>query len=420
MDIQRPKQTNNRKYVLGALGVVALVATTVALRKLEPAAPSVDRATLWIDTVRKGTMKREVRAPGTLIPEQIRYVSAVTSGRIEATPVRPGVNVEPGTVLLEMSNPDVQLQALEAERQLTAAEAHLTSLRTQLQTGRLNQAATVAQVRSLFNEARRQSDVQVTLQQRGLASANEASRARDNLEELQERLTIEQERLRILTEDVERQLTMQRSQVERMRAIARFQRDRVLSMVVRAGAPGVLQSLTSGSGATLEIGQWVNAGTQLATVAQPGRLKAVLRVPETQAKDVVIGQKTSVDTRNGIVDGHVMRVFPSAENGTVTVEVALDGALPRGARPDLSVDGTILIEQLDDVMYVGRPAYGQAESRVGLFRLEPDGVHATRVNVMLGRSSVNTIEVQQGLTVGDRVIISDMSAWDNVERVKLK
>ena len=223
-----------------------------------------------------------------------------------------------------------------------------------------------------------------------------------------------------MTEDVDKQIAMQRSQLERQRAVAKFQRDRVGSMVVRAGASGVLQSLgTSGAG-TIEVGQWVNAGTQLATVAQPGRLKAVLRVPETQAKDVVVGQKTSIDTRNGIVDGHVMRVFPSAENGTVTVEVALDGALPRGARPDLSVDGTILIEQLNDVMYVGRPAYGQAESTVGLFRLEPDNTHAARVNVRLGRSSVNTIEVVQGLNVGDKVIISDMSAWDNVERVKLK
>jgi multidrug resistance efflux pump len=420
VDIVRPKQKSNKKYVLGALGVVALVATTVALRRLPTAAPSVDRATLWIDTVRKGTMKREVRAPGTLVPEQIRYVSAVTSGRIEATPVRPGVTVDPNTILLEMSNPDVQLQALEAERQLTAAQAQLTTLRTQLETARLNQSSVVAQIRSQFNEAKRQADVQEKLEERKLASANDVAKARDAIKELSERLEFEQQRLKIMTDDVEKQIAMQQSQVERQRAIWKFQTERVASMIVRAGAPGVLQSLGQSGQGTIEVGQWVNAGTQLATVAQPGRLKAVLRVPETQAKDVVVGQKTSIDTRNGIVEGHVMRVFPSAENGTVTVEVALDGALPRGARPDLSVDGTILIEQLNDVMYVGRPAYGQAESTVGLFRLEPDNTHAARVNVRLGRSSVNTIEVVQGLNVGDKVIISDMSAWDNVERVKLK
>jgi hypothetical protein len=333
---------------------------------------------------------------------------------VERLPLRPGVTVTPETVLLEMSNPDVQLQMLEAERQLTAGEAQLTSLRTSLETARLNQKAAVAQVRSLHAEAKRQLDVALRLDEKQLSSANEVARLKDQVAELSERLELEQQRLKIMSDDVERQINMQRSQVERMRAIANFQRERVASMVVRAGAHGVLQTLT------LEVGQWVNAGVNLATVAQPGRLKAVLRVPETQAKDVVIGQKTSIDTRNGLIDGHVMRQDPGAQNGTVTVEVALDGALPRGARPELSVDGTILIEQLNDVMYVGRPAYGQAESTVGLFRLEPGGTHAVRVNVKLGRSSVNTIEVVQGLNVGDLVIISDMSAWDNVDRIKLK
>ena len=414
MDIQRQKPKSYRNYVIGGIAAVALVVTTVALRRLPTAAPSVDRATLWIDTVQQGMMKREVRAPGTLVPEQVRYVSAVTSGRVERLPLRPGVTVQPGTVLLEMSNPDVQLQMLEAERQLAAAEAQLTSLRTQLETGRLNQKATVAQVRGLFQEAKRQLDVQTQLDERKLSSANEVARARDQVAELGERLEVEQQRLKILSDDVERQLAMQRSQVERMRAIAQFQRDRVASMVVRSGADGVLQTLQ------LEVGQWVNAGVTLATVAQPGRLKAVLRVPETQAKDVVLGQKTSIDTRNGLIDGRVMRIDPSAQNGTVTVEVALEGELPRGARPELSVDGTIEIERLENVLHVGRPAYGQAESTVGLFRLDPDGSHATRVNVKLGRSSVNTIEVVQGLAAGDRVIISDMSQYDNADRVKLK
>ena len=414
MDIPRAQVKSRKKYVVIGGGIVALVAVTVALSRLEPAAPTVERSTLWIDSVQRGTMLRQVRAPGTLVPEQIRYIPAVTAGRVEQVFVRPGETVKANTVLLELSNPDVQLEMLAAQQQLTAAEAQLISLRSNLQSTRLNQEGVVATVRTQYEDAKRIAEVTNALDQKGLSSASEAGRARDNLKELAARLEIEQKRLDILNNTIESQLALQRAQVGRLRDIAQFQVNRVASMKVTAGAEGVLQDMN------LEPGQWVNPGITLGRVAQPGRLKAVLRVPETQAKDITIGQPVSIDTRNGLVAGRVFRIDPSVQNGTVQVEAALEGELPRGARPDLSVDGTIEIERLTDVMYVGRPAYGQAESTVGLFRLEPDGNSAVRVNVKLGRSSVNTIEVVQGLNVGDKVIISDMSQFDSAERVRLR
>ena len=415
MDIVREKPKSRKKYVYGVGALAAVVSVTVALSNLEPAAPSVERATLWIDSVARGTMIRQVRAPGTLVPEQMRYIPAITAGRIEQVHVRPGTPVMANTVLLELSNPEVQLELLSAQQQLTAAEAALVTLRTNLETQRLNQQGVVAQIKSQYQEAKRQAQVIAELDQKGLSSTNEAARAKDQAVELAERLQLEQDRLKVQTESIKEQISLQEAQVRRLRAIAAFQVDRVQSMKVTAGADGVLQEMA------LEPGQWVNPGTILGRVAQPGRLKAVLRVPETQAKDVALGQPTAVDTRNGIANGRVMRIDPSSQNGTVQVEVALEGELPRGARPDLSVDGTIEIERLTDVMYVGRPAYGQAESTVGLFKIDPEDKNtARRVNVKLGRSSVNTIEVMQGLNVGDRVIISDMSQWDNQDRIRLK
>lgn len=414
MDIPRAQVKSRKKYFLIGGGVVALVAVTVALSRLEPAAPTVERTTLWIDSVQRGTMLRQVRAPGTLVPEQIRYIPAVTAGRVEQVLVRPGATVTANTVLLELSNPDVQLEMLAAQQQLTAAEAQLISLRSNLESTRLNQEGVVATMQTQYEDARRIAEVTNALDEKGLSSANEAGRARDNLKELAARLEIEKKRLAILNNTIESQIALQRAQVGRLRDIAQFQVNRVASMKVTAGADGVLQDMN------LEPGQWVNPGITLGRVAQPGRLKAVLRVPETQAKDITIGQPVSIDTRNGLVAGRVFRIDPSVQNGTVQVEAALEGELPRGARPDLSVDGTIEIERLTDVMHVGRPAYGQAESTVGLFRLEADGSNAVRVNVKLGRSSVNTIEVVQGLNVGDRVIISDMSQFDSAERVRLR
>ena len=414
VDIARAPQPRRRRYIALGAGLMAIVFVTVALSRLEPAAQSVERATLWVDTVKQGTMLRQVRAPGTLVPEQIRWVSALTAGRIEALPLRAGATVTRNTILATMSNPDVQLQALEAERQLAAAESDLATLRTTLETQRLNQEATLATVISQYNEAKRNAKVFGSLAEKGLSSEGEQATATDRLAELETRRKVEQQRLQLVTEASRDQYTRQARNVERLRGIATFQRDRVAAMQVISGEDGVLQELP------LELGQWVVPGQVLARVAQPGRLKAVLRVPETQAKDVAMGQPVAVDTRNGIVPGRVMRIDPAAQNGTVTVEVALEGALPAGARAELSVDGTIEIERLTDVTYVGRPAYGQAESVVGLFKLTDDGKAATRINVKLGRASVNTIEVLQGLEPGDRVIISDVSQYDNQSRLRLK
>jgi len=415
VDIARAPRPKRGRYIAIAGGIVGIVAVSVALTRLEPAAPSVERATLWIDTVRRGTMVRQVRAPGTLVPEHVRIISALTAGRIEQKVATVGSAVQPGTVLLEMSNPDVELQALEADRQLAAAEANLVNLRSSLQTQRMQQRSTIASVTSEYNTAKRNAEVYDALDKKGMSSPNEVATARDRMAELETRRKLEADRLSLYDRTISEQLKLEEANVERLRGIAKFQHDRVSAMKVTAGEPGVLQDMT------LELGQWVVPGQQLARVAQPGKLKAVLRVPETQAKDIVIGQPVSIDTRNGLVDGRVIRVDPAATAGTVTVEVGLEGsALPKGARADISVDGTIEIERLPDVVYVGRPAYGQAESTVGLFRLDADGKAASRVQVKLGHGSVNTVEVLNGLKPGDRVIISDVSQWDAQDRLRIK
>jgi multidrug efflux pump subunit AcrA (membrane-fusion protein) len=420
LDIPRPTAPKRRRrLIIGGVAIAGITLATVALSRLPQAAPTVEKASVWTDSVRRGTMVRQVRAPGTLVPEQIQFVSAVTAGRVERINVRPGVAVTAGTVLLELSNPDVQLEALEAERQVAAAESQEASLRMALRTGNLSQEGQVATVRSQYQEAKRVAAATEELAKKQLATEMELQRARDQVAELSTRIEAEEQRLKLMGGSQREQLMLAERQTERLRAISQFQKERIASMRVTAGAPGVLQDLP------LELGQWVTPGLVLAKVAQPGRLKAVLRVPETQAKDVTIGQSVSVDTRTGgaqggLIPGHVMRIDPAAQGGTVTVEVALDGELPKGARPELSVDGTIEVERLTDVLYVGRPAYGQPESAVSLFKLDPDGVTARRVTAKLGRASVNTIEVVQGLNPGDRVIISDMSQWENAERVKLK
>lgn len=414
MDIPREPPKKRARYIVGGAAVVGVIVLTAALGRLKPAAPSVDRATLWIDTVRRGTMVREVRGPGTLVPEHITWISAVTGGRVDQVLVMPGTKVTANTVILEMSNPDVQLEALNAQQQLNAAEAQLVTLRTSLETERLNEEGVVATAKADWQQAKRAADVAVALAKKGLLSPNDVGNAEDKATESKTKFDVETQRLAVMSKSIDEQITLQQQQVQRLKAIAQFQQQRVASMHVRATADGVLQDMD------LQPGQWVQPGTVLGKVAQPGRLKAVLRIPETQAKDVQLGQTASIDTRNGLVAGRVSRVDPSVQNGTVTVDVTLTGALPPGARPDLSVDGTIEIERLKDVLYVGRPAYGQPESTIGLFKLTPDGKEATRVNVKLGRASVNTIEVLHGLNVGDRVIISDMSAWDSNDRVRLR
>jgi multidrug resistance efflux pump len=359
-------------------------------------------------------MVRDVRGPGTLVPEHIRWISALTPARVERIFVQPGTPVVEGTVLLELSNPDVQIQALDAERQLTAAEAGVVDLRVSLANQRLTQAGLVAQTRTQYLQAKRDAEVAETLAVTGGLSRNDLTLARDKVAELEARYDIERQRLDLLAAAVDSQLAVQRAQVERLRAITNFQVGRVRSLAVRAGEPGVLQELP------LQLGQWVVPGTILAKVVQPGKLKAVLRIPETQAPGMAVGQPASIDTHTGIVAGRVVRIDPAAQQGTVTVEIALDGALPQGARPDISVDGTITIDRLENVLYVGRPAYGQPDGTIGMFKLEAGDAYATRVPVHLGRAAVSTIEVVEGLKVGDRVILSDMSRYDGVDRVRVK
>lgn len=418
MDIPRTAPRSNKRYIYGGAGIVALVIVTIAVMNLKPAAPSIDRSSVVIDSVRRGDMVIDVRGPGSLVPEQIRWVSAVTAGRVDRIDVRPGATVTDTTTLLELSNPDVQLEALSAEQQLSAAEAALVTLRISLATQRLAQEGVVATTTSDYNDAMRNATAFDELEKKGflakgLLAPMDVSKAKDKAVELKARMSIEQQRLEVMSQSVAQQLQLQKAQVDKLRDIAQFQQGRIQSMQVRAGAAGQVQELS------LEPGQYVLPGTNLAKVAQPGRLKAVLHIPETQAKDIQIGQVASIDTRNGLIPGHVIRIDPGAENGTVAVDVGLDGALPKGARPDLSVDGTIELDRLQNVLYVGRPASGEPESTVGLFKLTNGGKEAQRVTVKLGRASVNMIEILQGLNAGDKIITSDMSNSDNQNRVRL-
>jgi multidrug efflux pump subunit AcrA (membrane-fusion protein) len=420
VDIKREPKSKKKQYIVWGSGVLAIVVISVIISGLKPAAPSVERATLWVDSVRRGELLREVRAPGTLVPEHIRIIAAVTAGRVEQLPVRPGVTVTPTTLLVEMSNTDVELQALQAEQSLTAARGGLANLKTQLQQGRLRQQSVIAQLNTQIEDANRQQKVIEALDTKGLASVSEVAAAKDRVKELSTRSELEKAALQEMIETEREQLQLNQEQISRLNDIVREQRNRVHSMRVLAGESGVLLNLGPQNGLPLEVGQWVNPGMELARVAKPGRLKAVLRVPETLARDIALGQKASIDTRNGIVAGSVMRIDPGSQQGTVVVEVAITGELPRGARADMSVDGTIELERLPNVVFVGRPAYGSAESTVGLFKVSEDGSEATRVNVRLGVASVNTVVVLNGLVPGDSVIISDMSQWDNVSRVRLK
>lgn len=414
MDIARAPVKNRRRLWQAGIGGGVIILITLILSSLSPAAPSIEGGTPWVDSVRKGEMLREVRGPGTLVPEHIRYITALASARVERILSQPGQIVQPGTQLLELSNPDVQIQALQAEQQLTEAQAQLVSMRTNLQNQRLTQEGLVATTRTEFERAKREALGADTLVAHGLLARNDAALAKDRAEELATRFRVEQERLELMASTIDSQVAVQASQIQRLRAIALFQQNRVRSLQVRAGDPGILTDLS------LQPGQWVTEGTILAKVVQPGKLKAVLQIPETMAKDVTIGQPAAIDTRNGIIHGHVSRTDANATNGTVTVDVALDGALPAGARPDLSVDGTIEVERLRNVLYTGRPAYGQPNSTIGMFKVTEGGRYAVRVQVQVGRTSVNAIEIVRGLEKGDLVILSDMSQYDNVDRVRIK
>ena len=413
MDIPRPQVRRTRRYVYAALAAAGLLAVTIALGRLKAAPPSVERASVWVDQVKRGLMLREVKGPGRLVPEQIRWITADTAGRVERILLRPGAAVLADTLLLELSNPDVLLQALEAERQLASAQAELIGLRSSLEKERLAQEALLATLRVDLAEARRRAGVEERLVQRDFSSQGEAQLAVERAQELTARLELEERRLRVTSDSLKTRVAAQQAQVDKLSAVAAFRKRMVESMQVHAGGTGILQELP------LELGQWVTPGSLLAKVIQPEPLKAELRVPETQAKDLSLGQAAQIDTRNGIISGEVLRVAPAASEGTVLVEVTLKGELPRGARPDLTVEGTVQIERLEGVLHVGRPSGAQPESSVELFKLIDDDT-AVRVRARLGRSSVSSIEVRDGLQEGDRVILSDMSAWEGAEIVRLK
>jgi multidrug resistance efflux pump len=411
-----PKKPKNRRkpWLLLGLGVLVLLGVTVGLSRLRAAAPSVERGTVWLDTVKRGPMIRQVKGTGTLVPEHIRWLTADTAGRVERIHVRPGTPVEPGTLLLELSNPDVQLQALEAERQLASAEAELISLRTNLETQRISQEGTIATLQAEANNAENQAQATVALLDRAYVPKLEVQQVTGKAGEMTTRLNLERQRLAVMQSSTREQLAAQQGQIERLKAVARFRRNQVESMQVKAGEGGVLSELP------LELGQWVTPGTVLAKVVKPERLKAELRIAETQARDIVVGQRAEVDTRNGIVEGTVARIAPAASQGTVRVEVMLTGELPKGARPDLTVEGTVELERLGQVLSMGRPAGAQPNATVSLFKRVAGSDEAVRVPVQLGRGSVNSIEVVQGLAEGDQVVLSDMTAWDAVDRVRLR
>jgi len=397
-------------------GLLLLGGGALALSKLRPAAPSVDRATLFTDEVKRGPMLREVRGLGVLAPEDnnIRWIPALTVARVNQIVVHPGATVKPDTLILELSNPELERDVLDAEYQLKASEADYENLKVQVQSDVLNQKAVAAAVRSDYEQAKIQheADAQLVALKIGSAVTENLSKVKER--QLAIRAQIEEERSKNAAESAEARLLAQRSHVDQQRALYQLRRSQLDALHVRAGIGGVLQLVP------VEVGQSVAPGTNLARVADPKKLKAEIKIAETQAKDITTGQKATVDTRNGVVNGHVSRVDPSVQNGTVTVDVSIDDPLPLGARPDLSVDGTIELERLKDVLYVGRPVHGQSESAIGLFRLVGDGGEAVRVNVKLGRSSVNVVEVLEGLQVGDKVILSDMSQWDNFERIRLR
>ncbi len=416
MDIQRPDQTRKRRLqriLWVTLGVVALGVISYLISRLKPAAPSVERETVWIDKVQRGPMLRQVRGPGTLVPVDIRWLSASQDGRVERIPALPGVTVEPDTILLELSNPELEQDLRDAESQLQGANADFEDLRARLESDVLNQRSQAAAVDSLAQEATLQAEANQQLAKDGLIPDLTLRLSRLRADQLGRQAAIETERVTKSKQSAAAQLSAQRARVEQANTLVDLRRHQVDGLRVRAGISGILQELP------VQAGQRVTPGTNLARVARPAELKAELRIPETQAKDIVLGQSASIDTRNGIVEGRVARIAPSVQEGTVTVDVALTGDLPKGARPDLSVDGTIEIERLPDVLFVGRPAYGQPNSKVEMFKLVEEGKAAVKVPVQLGRSSVNTIELVSGLQVGDQVILSDTSAWDNVSRIKL-
>lgn len=420
MDIQRPasvaRQKKMRRILLAAVGVIVIGVVSVVLARLKPAAPTVERATVWVDTVKRGSMLRQVRGLGTLVPvdEARRLIPAATQGRVERILIRPGVEVTPDTIVLELSDPQLQQQLSEAEQQLRGAEADYNSLEARLQNDRLTQRSAAAAVEADYRAAQLQKEVDENLAKDGLVSSLQLKTSTVRADSLATRNKIAQDSISVAEQNIKAQLMAQQARIDQLRSLFTLRRSQVDQLKVRAGMIGVLEQVT------VNVGQQVSPGTNLARVADPTRLKAELRIAETQARDLTIGQKAQVDTRNGIIEGTVIRIDPAAQQGTVSVDIQLIGELPRGARPDLSVDGTIELERLDNVLYVGRPAFGQEQSTVGLFKVDATTGEASRAQVQLGRSSVNTIEVLGGLAEGDQVVLSDMSAWDQFDRIRLR
>lgn len=417
MDIPRKldlRKRRMRRIGLALAALVAVLATTLGLSRLKPAAPEVDRSTVWIDTVKRGPMDIKVRGLGKLVPERILWIPAQVDGRVAQKLVLPGMAVKPDTVLLKLTSPAIEQAALDAGWQLKAAEADYNSLKAQLASQLLDQRSSAATAESEYLQSKLQAQRDKQLADLGLGPDLTAQLSKAKAQAAATRNQIAGRQVGELSNSIQAQLDAQKAKIEQLRALYNLKKSQLDSLTVRAGATGVLQELP------VEAGQQVAAGTTLAKVAQPDHLKAQLQIAETQAKDLQLNQKAEIDTHNGVIPGHVIRIDPSVQNGTRTVDVKLDGPLPPGAVPDLSVDGTIEIEHLNNVVYVGRPAFGQSESTVGLFKLTDGGREAVRLKVKLGLASVNTVQIMNGLDVGDQVILSDMSRWDGFDRIRLE
>jgi len=416
MDVPRTgvaAKKRKRRIMIVAGSAVSLILATIAISRLKPAVPSVDRSTVWVDTVKRGPMVRQVRGLGTLVPEDIRWIPANTEGRVEKINIWPGTKVEPGNVILELSSPELEQSAHEAESKAKAAEADLATSRATLQRELLDQESKTAAAHSAYEQATMERQTNDQLAKNGLVADLIYKTSKIKEAECQKSDEIESKRLAFARDSIEPQLAAKQAAVDQANQLAKLKLDQVEALHVRAGMSGVLQQLP------VQIGQRLKVGDNLARVADPTKLKAQVKIAETQAKDIQIGQKAVIDTRNGVANGHVTRVDPAVEQGTVTVDVAFDEALPKGARPDLSVDGTIELEHLDDVIYVGRPAFGQENNTVGMFKLVNGTSEAVRTPVKLGKSSVNTIQILDGLQPGDQVILSDTSAWDAHDRIRI-
>ena len=417
MDIAIPQNEHAktiRRLIIAGVILLCVAGAAYVLSRLRPAAPSVDSASLFADTVKRGDMLRAVHGVGTLVPEDIQWIPALNSARVSKIILHPGATVKPDSIILELSNPELERDTLDAEYQLKAAEAQYQSVKAQMGSDVLNQKAAAAAVRSEYEQAMIQHAVDEKLVTQQIGAEVTAQLSKVKADQLEIRAQLEDARAKNAEETAAAKIAAERSHVDQQRALYNLRRSQLDALHVRAGINGVLQLVP------VEVGQSVAPGTNVARVADPKKLKAEIKISETQANELTLGMKSSVDTRNGVANGRVSRVDPSVQNGTVTVDVSFDSPLPSGTRPDLTVDGTIEIENMKNILYVGRPAFGQPDSIVSLFKVSADGSEATRISVGLGRFSVSSVEIRQGLREGDRVIVSDTSAWSNYERIRLK